>query len=194
MKWLALALAAGLTACASIQASPSNEAAVTTEPFVKNIGFGRISVPMGTVLVPAIVDGRPSFCSVARLYSTLGESRSVCFFDTIKSGVFDQCYIVDTIKSFPCQAHVPYLTVNPNSRLAGGSDPMPLGERSSETLQRVDTAQRQQRLLEADMAECRFQAAAATATDKNVLWPVFSSANVIDLCMEAKAARRRSGP
>lgn len=193
MKRIILALAAGLTACASVQVVPSNEAAVTTEPFVKKIGFGQISVPIGTVLIPAIVDGRQSYCSTARLYSTLGDNRSVCFFDTTGTGTFDQCYVADTLKSFPCPVHVQYVRVSANSRLAGGTEPTAPSSTQNETLKRVEAAQNQQRLWEADFAECRFQAAAATAADKNVIWPIFSGANVIELCMEAKAARRRAG-
>jgi hypothetical protein len=84
-------LPAGLTvvACASVLVDPQKTAATTLAPFNAQLGFNRVSVPEGSRLAAASIDGKPAFCTIQAAWFALGEARSVCFTDDARTGYFN---------------------------------------------------------------------------------------------------------
>jgi hypothetical protein len=97
-----------LAACASVQIDPQQHVATTLAPFNAQIGFNRVSVPSGSPLVAASVDGKPAFCTVRAAWFAIGEARSVCFTDEANDGHLTRYYVLGTLRSLTYEANIPY--------------------------------------------------------------------------------------
>jgi hypothetical protein len=110
-RTIILALAAlALAGCATVQVDPKLQLAVTRAPFEEQHLMSRISVPNGSPMVAATVDGKPAFCPVAlAFFPAVDAPRSICFFvDEANAGYLDKGYILGTLHSQTFDAHVPY--------------------------------------------------------------------------------------
>jgi hypothetical protein len=107
-----LAVALTLAGCASVQLDPQQQVATTLAPFNAQIGLNRISVPSGSRLLAASVDGKPAFCTIQPAWFALGEARRVCFTDDARSGYLSQYYVLGTLRSLTYDANIPY-TLDP---------------------------------------------------------------------------------
>jgi hypothetical protein len=164
---IAVFVASCLAGCASVRLNAQREAATTLAPFDAQLGLNRVSVPSGSELLAASIDGHAAFCTKEAAWFALGEARGVCFTDTARSGYLDRYYVEGTLRSLTYSAHIPYL-IEP----AGAP-----GSRPSATV----TA--------ADMAECVYQAQLATVGERGILMPAVDAANLQALCFKAAAAR-----
>jgi hypothetical protein len=105
---LAFVIAASLAGCASVQVDPQPAVATTLAPFNAQIGFNWISVPSGSRLLAASVDGKPAFCTIQPAWFALGEARRVCFTDDARSGYLSHYYVLGTLRSLTYDANIPY--------------------------------------------------------------------------------------
>lgn len=103
-----------LTSCASVQIDPQQPIATTLAPFNAQLGLNRVSVPEGSRLAGALIDGKAAYCTVDPAWFAIGEARSVCFTDEARSGYLDKYYVLGTLKTLTYEAHIPY-TINPTS-------------------------------------------------------------------------------
>jgi hypothetical protein len=94
-----LAVALTLAGCAPIQLDPQQQVATTLAPFNAQIGLNRISVPSGSRLLAASVDGKPAFCTIQPAWFALGEARRVCFTDDARSGYLSHYYVLGTLRA-----------------------------------------------------------------------------------------------
>jgi hypothetical protein len=148
-----------LAACASVQVDPQQRVAATLAPFETKIGLlAGVSVPAGSPLVAASLDGKPAFCTVKPAYYAVGESRPICFTDDTNSGVFSRYYILGTLRSLTYEASVPY-AISTQADIAAF--------KQQAVAEHLQTAARE--------ANCRQQQAMITA-----LRPGFSPAQVAD--------------
>jgi hypothetical protein len=99
-----LAVALTLAGCAPIQLDPQQQVATTLAPFNAQIGLNRISVPSGSRLLAASVDGKPAFCTIQPAWFALGEARRVCFTDDARSGYLSHYYVLGTLRSLTYDA------------------------------------------------------------------------------------------
>jgi hypothetical protein len=86
---LAVFVASSLAGCASVQLNTQGEAATTLAPFDAQLGLNRVSVPSGSQLSAASIDGHPAFCTKEAAWFALGDARGVCFTDAAESEVRD---------------------------------------------------------------------------------------------------------
>jgi hypothetical protein len=159
-----------LAGCASVQIDPQKTAATTVAPFDAQLGFNSVSVPEGSRLVAASVDGKPAFCTLRPAWFALGEARNVCFTDDARTGYLDHYYVLGTLRTLTYEAHIPY-TIDPGA-VVTNSRPM---------------------VSDADVAECAYQAQLATVTERGLIMPAIDAANLRTLCLQVKAARRAEG-
>jgi hypothetical protein len=164
---LAVFVASSLAGCPSVQLNTQGEAATTLAPFDAQLGLNRVSVPSGSQLLAASIDGHPAFCTKEAGWFALGEARGVCFTDATGSGYLDRYYVQGTLRSLTYSAHIPYL-VEP----ASSPDSRPSAT-----------------VTAADMAECAYQAQLATVGERGILMPAVDAANLRALCLKAAAAR-----
>jgi hypothetical protein len=160
-----------LAGCASVQLDPQRVVATTAASFNAKLGLNSVSVPLGSQLVAASVDGKSAFCTVKPAFFAIAEARQVCFTDTGKTGILDHYYVLGTLRSLIYDAHIPY-TLGSTTVVAAPPEPM---------------------VSAADVAECEYQAQAATVTEPGLIMPAFDAANLRNLCLRAKAARRAEG-
>ncbi len=97
----------------------ASKIAVTRAAFSTSILFSKIAIPAGSQLLQAAVDGALAYCTIRPAYFAVGESRSVCLFDTRGAGIFDQFYIVDTLSTIRYDASVPYRVEEASSDSGG---------------------------------------------------------------------------
>ena len=105
---LAVAVTLALAGCASVQLDPQPAVATTLAPFNAQIGLNRISVPSGSRLLAASVDGKPAFCTTQPAWFALGEARRVCLTDDARSGYLSHYYVLGTLRSLTYDANIPY--------------------------------------------------------------------------------------
>ncbi len=119
-RGIAVALLVALAGCAlgSVQLDPQKEVATTIAPFDAKLGFNRVTVPVGSRLAAATIDGEPAFCTTQPAFFAMGEARGVCFTDAGKTGYLDRYYVLGTIKNLRYDAHIPYTL---NSETAFGN-------------------------------------------------------------------------
>jgi hypothetical protein len=184
---LVLLSIAALVGCSSVQLDPQRPAATTLAPFNAQLGMNRVSVPVGSQLAPALVDGQPSYCTMQPAWFTLGESRSVCFLDERRSGNFDSYYVTGTLSRLRYPANIPYSLQGPFGPAQRADPALP------DARDRQISAARQ---IAADQAECKLLASQSyqmhDASHPTLLGLEASgwSNQTYDMCMEAKAARR----
>jgi hypothetical protein len=178
---------AALIGCSSVQLDPQRPAATTLAPFNAQLGLNRVSVPVGSALAPALVDGQPSYCTVQPAWFALGESRSVCFLDEQRSGHFDSYYVTGTLSRLRYPANIPYSLQGPFGP-AQRADPALLDARDRQ----ISTA----RVSAADQAECRLMASKSYQMHDATRPIAFGleasgwASQTYDMCMQAKEARR----
>jgi invasion protein IalB len=97
-----------LAGCASVQLDRQKPAATTLAPFNAQLGLNRVSVPEGSRLAAASIDGKTAFCTLQPAWFALGEARSVCFTDEARTGYLDSYYVLGTLRSLTYNAHIPY--------------------------------------------------------------------------------------
>jgi hypothetical protein len=169
---LAAAIAASVAGCASVQIDPQPPVATTLAPFNARLGLNHISVPSGSLLRAASLDGKPALCTERPAYFALGESRSICFMDEAGSGRFSQYYVLGTLRSLTYPADVPY-ALGPGATAA-------LQSVASPTPEQIDSRRRTD-------AECRYEAAQGSANTPGLLMPAAVFGNLYRLCMQARA-------
>jgi hypothetical protein len=177
--------AAALVGCSSVQIDPQRPAATTLAPFNAQLGLNRVSVPVGSQLAPALVDGQPSYCTMQPAWFAILEKRSVCFTDELRSGHFSSYYVTGTLSSLRYPADIPYALMGPFGP-AQAANPALLNARDRQA-QAIHQA-------EADKVECQLQGsmAGASSADHSLLgldaraW----SSHVFNKCMELKAMQR----
>jgi hypothetical protein len=105
---MALTFALTLAGCASVQLDPQPTVATTLAPINAQIGINRISVPSGSRLLAASVDGKPAFCTTQPAWFALGEARRICLADDARSGYLSHYYVLGTLRSLTYDANIPY--------------------------------------------------------------------------------------
>ena len=108
MRFLLLVVALILAGCASVQLDPQPAVGTRLAPFNAQIGLNRISVPSGSRLLAASVDGKPAFCTTQPAWFAIGEARRVCFTDDARSGYLSHYYVLGTLRSLTYDANIPY--------------------------------------------------------------------------------------
>jgi hypothetical protein len=98
MRLIAAALAASLAGCASVHPDNSLGIAQTHNNLNMSLGMNRVSIPSGTLLVGALMDEHPAYCTRQAAFFSAGDNRSVCLYDTKQSGYFDKYYILGTLR------------------------------------------------------------------------------------------------
>lgn len=68
--------------------------------FQDNLGpFASVSVSAGADLKPLMVAGKQAYCTTAPAYMSIGERRSICFFDSDGNSTADKYWVVGTLES-----------------------------------------------------------------------------------------------
>jgi hypothetical protein len=185
MRRVILLAAAALVGCSSVQIDPQRPAATTLAPFNAQLGLNRVSVPVGSQLAPALVDGQPSYCTMQPAWFAILEKRSVCFLEEKRSGNFESYYVTGTLSQLRYPANIPYALMGPFGP-AQRADPALLDARDRQ----IAVAHQ----AEADKVECDLQGsmAGASSADHSLLgldaWAW--SSHVFNKCMELKAMQR----
>jgi len=144
--------------------------------FQRQVIFATITVPAGEPFWPSKVGGEDAYCSLRRLYSAPGETRGICLFGDGQR--FTRAYVANTAKGTEIDVSIPYTTIDMATFRA--AEAQMLAQRQAEAPH-----------IAADRAECAYEITGNTEANRGgFLYSGVSSMNLMNLCMQAKAARR----
>jgi len=118
-----------------------------------------------------MMDGHTAYCTEGPAYFSLGDRRSICLFDSNKSGFFDKYYVLGTLRSTGTfDTSVPY-TLSTQAQVV---------QTLVEQAPRVAAEQRAK-------AECDYETTASMTNFRGgILMDVATRNNLYNLCMQAK--------